>query len=240
MNMNWKTLGEMGENALIGELSKFGLHVAVPLSDNIPFDLIVITDKKLFKVQVKSSSYYTNCGCVSFGIGSHNFYKAQRESYKKEDCDVFALYDLRSQKVYLITREELGDQKSFSIRLKEAKNNQSSNCNFAEDLVLSSKRIEEIFGFKPIDFSNFYAEIVEGSDQYNHICKDCGEEFINGRKTSYYCAKCRGIRHRKVKNRPERDVLKQMIDTMSWRSIGKQYGVSDNAIKKWARSYEII
>jgi len=30
-----------------------------------------------------------------------------------------------------------------------------------------------------------------------------------------------------------------MIDTMSWTAIGKKYGVSDNAVKKWARKYDI-
>lgn len=39
-------------------------------------------------------------------------------------------------------------------------------------------------------------------------------------------------RNRTVK-RPSRDELKQLIRTKSFLQIGKMYGVSDNAIRKW-------
>ena len=30
------------------------------------------------------------------------------------------------------------------------------------------------------------------------------------------------------------------IKIFSWCAIGRKYGVSDNAVRKWARSYDII
>lgn len=39
---------------------------------------------------------------------------------------------------------------------------------------------------------------------------------------------------RKVE-RPSRDMLLKMLETMSWTAIGKKYGVSDNAVRKWLK-----
>lgn len=38
---NKKQLGEIGE--AIGELSKYGLDILLPMSDNLPFDFVIIT-----------------------------------------------------------------------------------------------------------------------------------------------------------------------------------------------------
>jgi len=51
-------------------------------------------------------------------------------------------------------------------------------------------------------------------------------------------------KHDRVETRkvvwPSSDELEEMIKTMSYCAIGRKYGVSDNAIRKWAKSYEII
>lgn len=43
---------------------------------------------------------------------------------------------------------------------------------------------------------------------------------------------------RKV-NRPTKDELKKLISEHPWTKIGKMFGVSDNAIRKWAKRYNI-
>lgn len=39
---------------------------------------------------------------------------------------------------------------------------------------------------------------------------------------------------------PGRQQLKNDIDAMSWTKVGKKYGVSDNAVRKWASKYELL
>ena len=39
--------------------------------------------------------------------------------------------------------------------------------------------------------------------------------------------------------RPERDDLKDLIRNNSFLSIGKQFGVSDNSIRKWCAAYNL-
>jgi len=71
-------------------------------------------------------------------------------------------------------------------------------------------------------------------------CQDC-EKIIS--ESAKRCNKCAGIaksgNNRKVE-RPSKEELEKMIKEMSWTAIGKMYNVSDNAVRKWAKSYNII
>ena len=70
------------------------------------------------------------------------------------------------------------------------------------------------------------------------ICSGCYNKIGHKSKTGR-CVKCSQKHSRKVE-RPTKEILKGMINKDSWTSIGRQYGVSDNAVRKWARSYGII
>ena len=66
-------------------------------------------------------------------------------------------------------------------------------------------------------------------------CKNCGKE------VSYkadYCPYCAALMKRHV-DRPTREVLKKEIRNSSFAAIGRKYGVSDNAIRKWCVSYSL-
>lgn len=43
---------------------------------------------------------------------------------------------------------------------------------------------------------------------------------------------------RKV-TRPEKELLAKLVKTMTFTALGQKYGVSDNAVRKWCRSYQI-
>lgn len=47
------------------------------------------------------------------------------------------------------------------------------------------------------------------------------------------------IKIRKVE-RPSKENLKKLLETNTWTGIGRLYGVSDNAVRKWAKTYQII
>ena len=59
---------------------------------------------------------------------------------------------------------------------------------------------------------------------------ECGKTI--GR-LSLYCITCRGQQRRKVKNRPTVDILKFEVANLGYEAVGRKYGVSGNAIKKW-------
>lgn len=65
----------------------------------------------------------------------------------------------------------------------------------------------------------------------HYFCIDCGKEI---KTNSTRCPECFNISQRTV-NRPARKELKQLIRNNSFVAIGKLYGVSDNAIRKWCK-----
>jgi hypothetical protein len=71
-------------------------------------------------------------------------------------------------------------------------------------------------------------------------CVQCDKEFKTKRETQLYCcASCSFLAQRKTK-RPDKECLRAEIETMSWVGIGRKYGVSDNAVRKWAKQFGLL
>ena len=69
-------------------------------------------------------------------------------------------------------------------------------------------------------------------NQEINLCVDCGKKIS---KSSVRCNSCESKRRAKVEISKEE--LKQLIRTTPFTHIGKQFGVSDNAIRKWCEKY---
>jgi protein-arginine kinase activator protein McsA len=234
--MNYKSIGELGQNCVIGELSKYGLGISFLLSDNYPFDFIVIAGKKLFKVQVKTSTKNKEEEYVDFNLTSSNWYKGTTTKYTKDDCDIIICYDLVNHNSFLLAPKDFENRRSFTIRYKKSKNNQSKTVNWYEDYILSAKRIKEIFDFDAPDLKIYYSY----KEKYELVCKKCGKTFLSAYKRNSYCgSKCRGEEHRKVNNRPSKEDLIELIKNNTIVKIGKIYNISDNAVRKWAKNYGV-
>lgn len=68
-------------------------------------------------------------------------------------------------------------------------------------------------------------------------CQKCDFPINEG---AIYCsAKCYTVGRRKVSKRPSLKKIKRLLRTLSWVKLGKRYGVSDNAIRKWVRDYGV-
>jgi hypothetical protein len=79
-------------------------------------------------------------------------------------------------------------------------------------------------------------------------CLRCNKEFVPRYRKHRYCSRECGMRHdnrlreprpetRKVE-RPSCQQLEIDIASMSVVAVGRKYGVSDNAVRKWLRWYE--
>jgi len=70
-------------------------------------------------------------------------------------------------------------------------------------------------------------------------CKFCHSDFETKNDKQIYCSlKCHQFSSRKTM-RPTKEELITLINENSWVSIGKMFGVSDNAVRKWAKNYKI-
>ena len=72
-------------------------------------------------------------------------------------------------------------------------------------------------------------------------CECCGNLFQKraGSKNRFCKPECYNFHSRKVEH-PSEDVLREDIQNLSWLAMGRKYGVSDSAVRKWAKSYGII
>lgn len=84
----------------------------------------------------------------------------------------------------------------------------------------------------------------------HRLCPGCEQPFAPQHIRHRYCSqKCwgraaailrRGVPRPQTRtvDRPSYDQLKADVASMSYLAVGRKYGVSDNAVRKWLRSYE--
>ena len=112
---------------------------------------------------------------------------------------------------------------------------------------LSQMKIAEKFNIdqKTVSFINTGTLWVDEKEVYplrkiqfkkkKYFCKFCGREVYKNNDT---CHECAVLLFRKVE-RPSREVLKEEIRNNSFLGLSKKYGVSDNAIRKWCKYYNL-
>lgn len=74
-----------------------------------------------------------------------------------------------------------------------------------------------------------------GPKNYRYYCKECNTEISRG---ATLCVECYN-KTRYIVPHPNREELKQDIRTSSFLEVGRKYGVSDNAIRKWCKKYNL-
>jgi hypothetical protein len=71
-------------------------------------------------------------------------------------------------------------------------------------------------------------------------CLNCNKEFLPTKKgKNFCCLECYKIYQRKRIPNKE-DIINSFKELKSFVQVGKKYNVSDNAIRKWCESYEIL
>lgn len=114
--MNYKEKGQITEIELATLLAKEGYKVSLPLIDSYPYDLIVDTNCKLLKVQVKTGSYKRYKSNNSFNIpvliaqGS-----SKKDPYSVNEVDLFAIRIEEFDTWYFIPIEETRGKKKLIL-----------------------------------------------------------------------------------------------------------------------------
>ena len=69
-------------------------------------------------------------------------------------------------------------------------------------------------------------------------CKRCGKTLQN-KQIKYCSTECYNYSIRRT-GKPSKEQLLKDINDMSWVAVGRKYGVTDNAVRKWARRYGLL
>ena len=224
--------GNLVELQCIMKFISMGFECSTPYGNQAKYDILVDTGKEILRIQCKKSHWVDNKKSIMFSAISQtvNTKKITKHKYTNDDIDYFAT--CWEDKVYLIPVEECSTSKSLRIAPREEKTPPS--VNMAEDYL-----VENFLGhlslYKETDFEEQIPIKVQNVDLIKHKCTNCGAPVY---KDGYMCVSCSNLSQRKVE-RPNREELKKLIREKSFLEIGRKYGVSDNAIRKWCKSEKL-
>ena len=225
-----QSIGNVVELKCIMKFIEMGYEVSIPYGNGAKYDFIVDVNGELLKIQCKSSSAVKVDGVIdnnafhfSTVSTTTNTQKTTRYTYNSSQIDYFAT--CWNDKVYLIPVDECSTNKT--LRLMPPRGNTAYNK--AEDYEIE-KRISVSQEFlKSKQEFELRNQSLRANEEHCY-CIKCGIEITKGTKTSM-CTQCY-IDSVKAK-RPSRDELKSLIRTIPFTQIGQQFGVTDNAIRKW-------
>ena len=152
---------------------------------------------------------------------------------EKFNCIVPNGYNIKDYVDGNETTFTLYDKEEFNNIVKEIKDNVISLQQISEKHDLCRRTIYRINKGEVHRLPNESYPLRPTIENNRHYCIDCGKK-ITYKGTR--CKTCAAIASRNV-DRPAREELKQLIRTNSFVSLGKRYGVSDNAIRKWCKNY---
>ena len=214
---------------------QLGYECSVPFGNGSKYDFIADINGELLRFQCKSSHYTCNHGKISKDSFSFsticsttNTKETKRYTYNSDQIDYFTT--CFNGQVYVVPVDECSTNKTLRL---SPPNNGNSNYNRAEDYLITNYFKESEYYKKSKEF--YLNRMIIKPDKNTPTCPICGKEVTQKDKL---CKECSHIKARKIE-RPSREALKTLIRNTSFTQIGKHYGVSDNAVRKWCKYYNL-
>jgi hypothetical protein len=136
--LNLKGKGDLAELMVAADLRRRGFKVAIPFGEDCDFDLVLIRNDRLDRVQVKyaeSDGIVVKVRCSSHSLTNGRIRKTKR--YTAKTIDLLAVYDHTSSRCFYVPASELGNGRSIlHLRLKPALNRQLIGTRPAENYLM--------------------------------------------------------------------------------------------------------
>jgi hypothetical protein len=129
---SWR--GDICETLAAAEFMRLGYGVSRPLSNAMPYDLVVDNGRRLFKVQVKSLAMKGDVLSASLVASKYHRSKRAPVSYAGR-IDWFVMVSPELGRCFFAPDPEL---RSIQLRLSPSRNNQSSGVRWADDYELKT------------------------------------------------------------------------------------------------------
>ena len=97
-----KTIGTAGEQFFACRALEEGLHVAQPLGDNLPYDLLVDSGQEIHRLQIKSTTTEEQGQSHKYGFALNH--GKDSSSYQADTVDFFGLVVLPLRTIYSPSR----------------------------------------------------------------------------------------------------------------------------------------
>jgi hypothetical protein len=130
-----KTKGDLAELKVATDLIERGHRIAIPYGEDNDFDVILIREDSLERIQVKyteSNGEIVFVRCRSSSLTNGKVKQIKR--YTSATIDWIAVYDKTSDCCYYVPAAELGAGRDLmTLRLQPAKNCQQTGIHWADD-----------------------------------------------------------------------------------------------------------
>jgi PD-(D/E)XK endonuclease len=144
--------GNISESILLQAYLKSGFMVSIPFGTGTPYDLMVDTGARVYKIQVKTGWYRK--GCVIYR-GRRRVREAlpyRSRAYTEFEIDYFAIYYPPTDSIYVVPRAACGGSDGC-LRLDPVLNGQQKLIRWAADYTWE-KHIAELQPESSPAFSN--------------------------------------------------------------------------------------
>ena len=231
-----KSIGSVTELQCISKFIEMGFNCSIPHGDAAKYDFIADINGKLLKIQCKSShnpkkkngerdteAFMFNCVTQTT-----NTKKTTRHRYDSSEIDYFATYF--NGNVYVVPLRECSIVKTLRF---SPPTNSTNNYNKAEDYL-----IEKVFG--EVQSADFLFQLSQNKNKKEEkeifLCTQCQKNEVYSKNN--ICVECKSFNERKTAC-PTREELKSLIRTKPFLKLGENFGVSDSAIRKWCKYYNL-
>lgn len=131
-------IGEISESAIITRFLQLGYVVLTPYGGNQRYDLVIEdAEGQFWRIQCKTGRIDEDSTAIKFNTAIRNVTGKNRQSrHYQGQCDYFAVYYEKLNKVYLISVDQVGHLTGAVLRLTPRKNSQDKNTLWAKDYEL--------------------------------------------------------------------------------------------------------
>jgi hypothetical protein len=135
--LNLKGKGDLAELKVATDLMGRGYRVAFPYGEDCDFDLILIREDRLDRVQVKyaqSDGAVIRVRCSSHSLTNGRVRQTKR--YTEDMIEILAVYDQTTDRCFYVPADQLGTgRRILHLRLTPARNNQRVGTHDAADYL---------------------------------------------------------------------------------------------------------
>lgn len=105
-------IGDIGEAKFITKCLEYGHTPCKPFSHNVKYDVLLETENRIYRVQVKTCSKLSSRGRYEFNICSG---RGGKHSYSIYDVDLLALYIIPTDDFYIVGQNIFSNKTRLNI-----------------------------------------------------------------------------------------------------------------------------
>lgn len=220
--MNYTTqTGLLTELQCQQDFSRCGILLSQPIINDSRYDFLADIDGKIYKIQCKTARPTNEKkDAISFSSSNINGNHSKKKDYRGQ-IDFF--YTSYKEQGYLIPVEDAGVTHK-TLRLVANRKMDKEKVSWAKDYEIENVLVSKL-KYEIPQYSKSREKTIKR-------CLKCGKEIT---RQATYCTKC--VDKKKVDCRANKKDLKEVLRNKSFLQVGRDYNVTDNAVRRWCAEY---